>query len=132
MSRLITFALLVLMGTTYCVSADTPMPLSERTSLQLTMQNHIQRSLVNGVYLHLDTQGGAVHKLQPSDAHPVILGLDEYYVLCSDFLDEAGKHVNVDFYVAKKTNGYVVFSSQVANRALIMRLVQSGKARRLN
>lgn len=132
MSRFIAFALFLLAGTTCCVSADAPMSLNERTSLQLTMQNHIQRSLVNGVYLYLDTGVGAVHRLRPSDAHPVILGLDEFYVLCSDFLDEAGEHVNVDFYIAKNTSGYVVFSAQIDNRELVMRLVEAGKAKRLN
>lgn len=61
----------------------------------------------------------------------MIVRIGEYYVLCADFRDDAGKTVNVDLYLAKKDKGFVVFKVEIANRAPLDALVKSGMARML-
>ena len=104
---------------------------SEKASLQAAMQRHIDSALVDGRYLHLDTDTGEVRALRPLAAHPIILRMGEYFVLCADFRAEDGREVNVDFFLARKGRSYVVFDEQVENRALVKRLMKSGKASRL-
>jgi len=103
---------------------------SEKASLQAAMQRHIDRSLVNGAYLHLNPKSGDVRRLHPVTAHPAILQMGNYFVLCFDFRDDGGKPVNVDFYMARKGQSYVVFHAAVENRALLGRLMKTGKVAR--
>ena len=96
------------------------------------MQRHIDRSLVNGAYLHLNSDTGDVRRLHPVTAHPTILQMGNYFVLCFDFRDDGGKSVNVDFYMARKGQSYVVFHAAVENRALLGRIMKAGKAKRVD
>lgn len=105
---------------------------AEKVSLQAGMQRHIDRSLVDGTYLHLDPDTGNVVGLHPVTAHPMILRMGKFYVLCSDFKDDAGKDVNVDFYVARRGNGYVVFHSAVGQRDRLEKLMKAGKVEMLD
>ncbi len=102
--------------------------LSEKANLQAAMQRYIDRQMVEGVYLYLEPQSGEVRALHPVTAHPTILSMGPYYVLCFDFRDSRGKDVNVDFYLARKDTSYVVFHAAVDDRKLVMRLMQDGKA----
>ena len=99
----------------------------EKAALQATMQQHIDRNLVKGAFLHLDTETGQVRRLYPLRAHPMILRMGEYFVLCSDFRDVAGKSVNVDFYVARDADSYVIFHSAVDDRGSLERWLSEGK-----
>ena len=118
-----------------CLAASTPAPAghsavspSEKASLQAVMQQHIQHAMVDGRYLHLDGETGDVRALRPIGAHPEILRMGEYFVLCSDFQAEDGSEVNIDFFLARKGRSFVVFSEQVENRELVRRLLDSGEA----
>lgn len=104
--------------------------LSEKASLQAAMQRHIENTLVKGRYLHLDGESGEIHALRPLAAHPEILQMGEYFVLCADFQAEDGSEVNIDFFLARKGQSFVVFDEQVENRELVLRLIKSGKAKR--
>ena len=101
--------------------------LAEKASLQAAMQRHIDSVLVTGRYLHMDEDSGEVRALRPLAAHPVILRMGEYYVMCADFRGENGAEVNVDYYLARKGSSFVVFDEQVENRALVHKLMKSGK-----
>ena len=46
--------------------------------------------------------------------------------------DEAGKAVNIDFYVARAERRFQVFQMEVANRAPLETLVKAGVARMLD
>ena len=83
--------------------------------------------MVKGVYLYLENQSGEVRVLHPVTAHPVILSMGPYYVMCYDFRDDQGKHVNVDFYLARKNSSYVVFHAAVDARSKLKRLMKDGK-----
>lgn len=109
-------------------SATSALSLSDRASLQAAMQRHIDNALVDGHYLYLDDSAGLVRKLRPMSAHPVILRMGPYFVLCADFRGEEGEDVNVDFYIARKTGrAFVVFDEQVENRAVIKRMMRAGR-----
>ncbi len=101
--------------------------LSEKANLQAAMQRYIDRQMVEGVYLYLESQSGEVRALHPVTAHPAILSMGPYYVLCFDFRDDRGKDVNVDFYLARKDTSYVVFHAAVDARTVLNRLIQGGQ-----
>lgn len=91
--------------------------IEQKAALQVVMQRHIQTSLVDGAYLHLDSKTGKIRKLYPASAHPIVLQVGKFFVLCSDFRDKSGKSANIDFYIARQQNGYAVFQTVVDDRA---------------
>ncbi len=105
---------------------------SEKAALQAAMQQHIDRNLVNGAFLFLDTTNGEVRDLYPLKAHSVILRMGDYFVLCSDFRDKDGKSVNVDFYLASDGDRYVIFHSAIDDRRVLKSLLSEGKAKRFD
>ena len=112
-------------------AADQTVGTADKAALQAAMQRHIDRNLVNGAYLHLDFASGDVRKLHPVKAHPMILQMGEYFVLCSDFRDTTGKKVNIDFYLARRDRSYIVFRSAVDDRHKLERLMKKRKITRL-
>jgi len=113
-------------------SAAGALSLSDKAALHASMQSHIERASLDGSFLHLDAASGEVTRLRQRAAHPVILSMGEYFVLCADFEAPGGAGVNVDFYLAPRDGSYVVFDQQVGNHELLDRLVQAGKARRVD
>lgn len=106
--------------------------LSQKTALQAAMQKHIERSLVDGSYLQFDMAKGVVRELALVKAHPIILKMGKYFVLCSDFRDKDGNSINIDYYFARRGKSYVVFHSEVDNRDQLMALVKKGKVTRMD
>ncbi len=104
--------------------------LSEKAGLQATMQRHIDRQMVDGVFLYLEVESGEVRALHPVTAHPVILRMGQHYVLCFDFRDDQGNDVNVDFYLARRDASYVVVHAAIDDRKMLMRLMRDGKVSR--
>lgn len=105
--------------------------LSEKTNLQAAMQQYIDGQMVDGVYLYLEGNSGEVRPLHPVTAHPMMFRLGEYFVLCSDFRDDQGEKVNIDFYLARNDASYVVFHTEIDDRKLLHRLMKDGKVTRV-
>lgn len=128
-SRLV-FACLA--GLQICLLSATghALSLQDKTGLQAAMQRHVDRQSVDGAYLHLDPATGEVRRLHPVTAHPMIMQMGENFVMCFDFRDGAEKKAEVDFYLARKGDSFVVFHAAVANRELLQRLMQAGKVTR--
>jgi len=126
------FAICVAVCITLLPAAVNAIGLGDRASLQATMRQHIERSLVDGSYLQLDTDTGEVHELTPVSAHPVILQMGKYFILCSDFRNDRGEDINVDFYIAPRGNSYLVFRTEIENREVVKRLMKAGKVARVN
>ena len=103
----------------------------DKTRLQAAMQQHIERQLVDGAILHLDTASGDVQTLYPTQAHPMILQMGEHFVLCSDLKDESGKSMPIDLYMAQKGKRFVVFHTEIDNRGPLKGLMKSGVVTRL-
>jgi hypothetical protein len=114
------------------VAASEKIGTRDKASLQAGMQQYIGRTLVNGIYLYLNPTTGDVRGLHPITAHPMILRMGEFFVLCSDFRDDQGVRVNVDFYMARREKGYVVFHTAVAQRDLLEQLMKAGKIERVD
>ena len=113
-------------------SAHAKLSLNDKVLLQSVMQQHIEKSLVNGAFLHLDAASGSVRPLHQEAAHPIILRMGKYFVLCADFRDDSGDVVNVDFYLAPQSRSYVVFQSVVEDRKLLERLMNNGDVVRVD
>lgn len=105
----------------------TPLPPAEQAALQSSMFQFIDRQLVGERFLDLDLASGVTRALYPAKAHPMILRMGDGFVLCTDFRDEDGKAVNVDFYVAPSREGYVVYHSEIDNRGSLKALMAAGK-----
>lgn len=123
-------ALFLVLSPGLLASPGLALTLGEKTSLQAAMQRHVDRQMVDGVYLYLDTKTGETKSLHPVTAHPMIMQMGKNYVLCFDFRDGRGKAVEVDYYLAPKNNSYVVYHTAINNRRLLMRLVKAGKVKR--
>lgn len=104
--------------------------LLDRTKLQAAMQRHVDGQTIDGVYPYLDTKTGDVKTLHPVTGHPMILRMGDKFVLCYDFVDQRNRKAEIDYYLAAKGNGYVVFHTAINNRALLMRLMSAGKVTR--
>ena len=104
----------------------------DKAGLQASVFQRIDSLSVDGAIPHVDLASGAVVDLVPTKAHPMILTMGEKFVLCTDFRDPAGKFVNVDFYVARAGNGFVVFQTEINNRAALEQLMKAGKVAMLD
>ncbi len=106
--------------------------IAEKASMQAAMQQYIDGRLVEGAYLHLNMETGKVRRLYPSKAHPMILSMDDYFVLCTDFRDAGDGSVNVDFYLARENGRFVVFNVAIDDRVMLKRQIGAGKAKRVD
>lgn len=113
------------------VQADNKLSVADKASIQAAMQRHVDRQSVDGAVLYLDRETGDARRLHPVTAHPMILSYDEHYVLCFDFRDDEGESVPIDYYMARKDSGFVVFHTAVADRALLKELMKNGRVQRI-
>ncbi|HMQ57512.1 MAG TPA: hypothetical protein PKE65_03085 [Rhizobiaceae bacterium] len=97
-----------------------------KIKLQAAMSPYIDSHVVDGIVRHVKLDSGEIVDLVPTKAHPMILTLGDGYVLCTDFRDADGNFVNVDFYVTQVDGRFVVFQSEIANRAPLEALMQKG------
>ncbi len=102
---------------------------ADRSALHATMVQHIDRNVVDGMFLKMDLAAGKVTRYSPAKSHPMLLTMGEHFVLCTDFKDEAGNATNVDFYVARRGKGFAVFHTELNNRAPLAKLIESGVAK---
>ena len=130
--RIVLFLLFCAPFTVFHVGAVQAMNIGEKTLLQVGMQKHIDDLLVDGAYLHLKKDTGEVRELYPLKAHPMILKMGKFFVLCSHFKDKDGKEANVDFYMARRGTSFVVFQALVDERKPLQKLMKAGKITRLN
>lgn len=103
----------------------------EKINLQSTMYQFIEKVAVEDVITHVDLTTGNTIELVPVKAHPMILGFDEKFVLCTDFMDSTGKELDVDFYIERAGSNFNVFRMEIDNRAPLKKLMASGKVYRI-
>lgn len=101
--------------------------MENKVALQATMFQHIDTMTIDGIIPHVTLDNGEVVDLVPTKAHPMFLALGDIYVLCSDFRDPAGNFVNVDFYVKTAGEKFVIFQTEINNRAKLEALMKGGK-----
>ena len=100
---------------------------TEKAAMQSAMFQHIDRQLVEGNYLDVDLKSGDVRALVPAKNHPMVLTLGDNYVLCTDFKTKNGESVNVDFYTSRKGKSFVIFRTEINNRAPLEAMMKAGK-----
>lgn len=123
----LTAAMLVLASGALHAETD----VATKTELQVAMQRHIDRSLIEGAVHYLDLKTGEQQSLFPVEAHPMILEGNGYYVLCSDLKSKTGEALPIDFYLTKTMRGYQVFRTEINNREPLKSLMKDGQIKKI-
>ena len=126
--RTMTFVLGLIVAVSTSASAQGTV---DKARLQAAMQQHIERHIVDGALLHFEAKTGAVKPLYPTQAHPMVIAMGDYFVLCTDLRDRAGNAMPLDLYMARKGRSYVVFHSEINNRTPLQKLMKKGIAKPL-
>lgn len=129
--HILAFGLFLFLAGLIPAKSATALNLAEKADIQAAMQRYVDDNLVDGALLYLDQESGAVRRLHPVTAHPMILSMAEHYILCFDFRDDAGKKIPVDYYMAPEEDGYVVFHTAIDDRELLKRLMKEGQVKRV-
>jgi len=108
--------------------AAEPLSTADRVALQATMAQYIDQHTIGDAFMHVDPATGVVEKLYPVTQHPMIVRLNDVVVLCSDLRTKDGKTVNADFYAARDNGQFVIFQTEICNRAPLQALVMKGAA----
>ena len=107
-----------------CAAANAAkLSMADRALFQATMQQSIDYATIDGAYLHLNATTGVVKKIYPAKNHVMILHMGQHFVLCTEFRNAAGKNINVDFYIARKKQTFVVFHTAVDDRKSLMKMM---------
>lgn len=104
----------------------------KKIELQASMLQHINTMTIDGIIPHVSLDDGSVVDLVPTKAHPMILSFGNKYVMCTDFRDQEGKFVNVDFYLTRNGDRYTVFQTEINNRDPLKKLMKEGKVSMLD
>lgn len=111
------------------VNAAQSVSTNERILLQATMQKSINQQLVDGKYFYFDAINSKVQIVYPAKTHPMIVSYGNHFVLCTNFRTKEGKEVNVDFYITRRNDSFVVFDTLVDDRAPLHKLMKAGVAK---
>ncbi len=103
----------------------------KKVQLQAVMFQHIEANLNDGAITHVDLKSGDIVDLVPTKAHALILGFEKNFVLCADFIDPAGKAVDVDFYIKPHEGTFKVFRMEIDNRKPLKKLMSAGRIKKL-
>lgn len=103
----------------------------DKARLQAAMQAHIERQLIDGAFLHLDVKTGEVKRLYPTKAHPMVIQMGDYFILCADLRDPGGEAMPLDLYMAASGRSFTVFHTEINNRAPLNHLMRKGLAKPL-
>ncbi len=110
-------------------SMASSLTVSQKIVMQTAMNRHIESNTVDGIMQYVDLKTGQVKELIPTKSHPMIMTLGDKYVLCTDFRDQDGNPVNVDFYVTASNGGFTIFQTEIDNRNPLKKLIKDGKAK---
>ena len=95
-------------------SADDPSIKGEtRTNTQKTMSGHIDQNTYNGNYIIYDAVTGELLRLKFKELHSGIVKMDDFYICCSDFVDEDGNKYDLDFLVVDVGGNFQVYEAIV-------------------
>ena len=109
-------------------AADGQLSTADRVALQSVMAQYIDQHTVGDAFLHVDTKTGAIQKLYPATQHPMIVRLNQVIVLCADLRTQDGQMVNADFYATRDAGQFVIFQTEIGNRAPLQALIIKGAA----
>lgn len=106
--------------------------IENKVSLQASMLQHIDGMTIDGYIPRVRLSDGSITNLVATKSHPMILAFGDKFVLCTDFRDPKGNFVNVDFYLTKHKQNFVVFQTEIDNRGPLKKLMKAGKVSTLD
>lgn len=112
----------------FAAAATDALTTADRVALQSTMAQYIEQHTVGDAFLHVDMRTGKVEKLYPSTQHAMIVKLNNVIVLCADLRTKDGHNVNADFYATRDNGQFVIFQTEIDNRAPLQALLMKGAA----
>jgi len=121
--------MIAVLGLLLCIPSANAKGTVDKARLHAAMQQHIQRNVVDGAILHFDTKTGEVNPLYPTEAHPMVITMGDHFVLCTDLRNKLGEAMPLDLYMTRKGRSYIVFHSEINNRAPLHRLLDKGIAK---
>lgn len=101
-------------------------------ALQVTMQSHIDASLVDGAMLYMDPETGNVMHYYPTKAHPKVMSLGDNFVMCAEVVDDMNKASMANFYITRSGAHFVVFQTTVGTDPTLQKLMKDGRATMAN
>lgn len=128
MIRGVVFGAALVLVAPLAATAEEPLTTSDRVALQSTMAQYIEQHTVGDAFLHIDPRTGELEKLYPSTQHAMIVRLRDVIVLCADLRTKDGQNVNADFYAARDNGQFVIFQTEIGNRAPLQALLMKGAA----
>lgn len=108
--------------------AAEPLSTADKVALQSTMAQYIEQHTVGDAFLHVDPRTGQLEKLYPASQHAMIVRLNDIVVLCADLRTKDGQTVNADFYATRDNGQFVIFQTEIGNRAPLQALLMKGAA----
>lgn len=99
--------------------------------LQMTMQRHVDQSLIDGAIQRLDFETGDMVRYFPNDTHSMVMAMGEDYVLCLGLTTENGSSAPVDFYITETGSGFRVYQTEINNREVLENLMRAGRVERI-
>lgn len=122
------FALWALSAPFAARADDQNLTTADRVALQSTMAQYIDQHMVGDAFLHVDTKSGEIVRLYPATQHAMIVRLNQVIVLCADLRMKDGQMVNADFYAMRDNGQFVIFQTEIGNRAPLQALIIKGAA----
>lgn len=105
---------------------------SELVSLQVTMQSHIDATLVEGAMLSMDAASGNVMHYYPTKAHPKVMTMGDNFIMCAEMVDENGNNSMANFYIARAGAKFMVFQTTVGSDPILEKLMKDGRVAMAN
>jgi hypothetical protein len=109
-------------------AAEPALSTADRVALQSMMAQYIEQHTVGDAFLHVDPRTGTVVKLYPATQHPLLVRLNDVIVLCADLRTSDGQMVNADFYATRDGGQFIIFQTEIGNRAPLRALILKGAA----
>lgn len=101
------------------------------TELHLTMQRHVDQSLIGGAIQRRNLETGNIVRYYPIETHSMVMAMDEDYILCLDLATESGSSVPVDFYITETDRGFQVYQTEINNRERLKNLMRADRVERI-
>jgi hypothetical protein len=98
--------------------------LETQVVLQTALREYIHSKSGGGRYTHFDEASGNVQTLTLKRIHPIILRLQDRFMLCADFTNAAGDSVVIDYIFAPHRTGYRVEKEIAGRRSLLVKMFE--------
>ena len=99
--------------------AAAEIPPETQVKLQAVMQQYVDQVSTGGAYTYIDLEEQSLKTVYPANVHPMVLPFGEDFFVCSEMVDESGKHITADFLVRRFDDGFRVVQMILDNRPVV-------------